>query len=35
MASDIELFEFAIDWIKFGLFGEPTLRLRKDKKKDK
>ena len=28
MTSDIELFEFAIDWIKFGMFGEPTLKLR-------
>ncbi len=28
MESDIELFKFAIDWIKFWLFGKPTLKLR-------
>lgn len=29
MSSDLSLFEFAIDWIKFGMFGEPTLKLKR------
>lgn len=34
-SSDIELLMLGIDWIRFGLFGEPTLRLRKKKSKSK
>jgi len=28
-ASDVELLMLGIDWVKFGLFGEPTLKIRK------
>jgi hypothetical protein len=28
--NDLDLLKFAYDWIKFGLFGQKTLRLRKE-----
>ena len=28
--SDIELLKFAFDWIKFGIFGQKTLRIKKE-----
>ncbi len=29
LASDVELLMLGIDWVRFGLFGEPTLKIRK------
>jgi hypothetical protein len=28
--SDVELLKFAFDWIKFGILGQKTLRVKPD-----
>ena len=28
--SDIELLKFAMDWIKFGIFGQKTFQVKPD-----
>jgi Fe-S-cluster containining protein len=33
--SDVELLKFAIDWIKFGLFGQLLFRVKEDPKEEK
>jgi hypothetical protein len=27
--DDLELLKFSFDWLKFSLFGDPTMRLKK------